>query len=281
MLKPYHHSIDEVAFVYAHAGLKEDDGNRIYEIAASILSRDTSRRDFSSLVRYRYLTERERYHSNISRESLKDAPAAEEVASRLKSFLEGQALILALDPHSVLDVLLRFCARGRGVDLSFTAEYFLPHVESVSPRGLWEYLFGKRREKISFSAAELVDLSIDLVRHLCGVRLNDEINPSSAALRYYLEASDTLLGEVLLHLTRHYQEYWGGLFSPVTRYGELDAVSGKGEACLSCIRDPGRSAENTGATDRISFSGVGKWKSGLQITGNPVGLCPACGGGFE
>ncbi|SEM53649.1 ATP-dependent DNA helicase DinG [Syntrophus gentianae] len=217
MLKPYHSSIDEVAFVYAHTGLKEDDGNRIYEIAAAILSRDASRRDFSSLIRYRYLTERERYHSNIARDSLKDAPSAEEVASRLRSFLGGQAFILVLDPYSVLDVLLRFCAKDRCVDLSFAAEYFLPHVESFSPRGLWEYLTGKRREKISFSAAELVDLSIELVRHICGVRLNDERHPSSAALRYYLEASDTLLGEVLLHLARHYQEYWGGLFSPVTQ----------------------------------------------------------------
>lgn len=217
MLKPYPHSIDEVAFVYAHMGLKEDDGCRIYEVAASILSRDAVRRDFSSLVRYRHLTERERYHSNISRETLKDAPVAEEVASRLDSFLEGQAFVLALDPYSAWEALLQFCARDRGVDLSFAAEYFLPHVESLSPRGLWEHLNGKRREKISFSASELVDLSIDLVRHLCGVRLNDETHPSSSAMRYYLEASDTLLGKVLLHLARHYQEYWGGLFPPVTR----------------------------------------------------------------
>jgi len=47
MLKPYNLSIDEVAFVYAHSGLKEDEGegNRIYEIAATILSRGHSRRD--------------------------------------------------------------------------------------------------------------------------------------------------------------------------------------------------------------------------------------------
>jgi len=217
MLKPYPYSIDEVAFVHAHTGLKEDQGNRIYEIAATILSRDHSRRNFSSLVRYGYITERERYHSNISRESLKDAPPAEEVASHLNHFLEGQAFVLVLDPHHVIDDMLRFCARERVLDLSFAAEFFLPHVESFSPRGLWEYLSGKRREKISFSAAELVDLSMDLVRHICGERLNDETNPPSAALRYYLRKSDTLLGEVFIHLTHYYQDYWGGLFVPSTR----------------------------------------------------------------
>ncbi|OPY17167.1 MAG: hypothetical protein A4E74_01446 [Syntrophus sp. PtaB.Bin075] len=217
MLKPYSYPIDDVAFVYAHTGLKEDQGNRIYEIAATILSRDHSRRDFSSLVRYGYLTERERYHSNISRENLKDPPPAEEVASRLSSFLAGQAFILVLDPHHVLDLVLRFCVRERGIDLSFALEFFLPHVESFSPRSLWEFMKGKRREKISFSAAELVELSMDLVRHICGNRLNDETNPPSAALRYYLQKSDTLLGEVFLHLTRHYQDYWGGLFKPVNR----------------------------------------------------------------
>jgi len=212
MLKPYKNSIDEVAFVYAHTGLTEDQGNRIYEIAATILSRDHFRRDFSSLVQYKYLTERERYHSNISRESLKDAPEADEVASRLNDFLEGQAFILVLDPHHELEVILRFCNRRRGIDLSFAAEFFLPHVESFSSRGLWEYLNGKKRDRISFSAAELVDLSVDLVHHICGVRLNDESNPPAAALRYYLQKSEILLGEVFTHLTRHFQDYWGGLF---------------------------------------------------------------------
>jgi len=217
MLKPYHSSIDEMAFVFAHTGLKEDEGNRIYEIAATILSRDHSRRDFASPIRYRYFTERERYHSNLSRESLKDAPSGEEVASRLNSFLEGQAFILALDPHNDLELILRFCARDRGIDLSFSAEYFLPHVESFSPQGLWEYLNGKKREKISFSAAEMVDLSVGLVRHICGVRLNNETNPPAAALRHSLRASDTLFGEIFVHMTEHYQDYWGGLFKPLTQ----------------------------------------------------------------
>ena len=222
MLKPYNRPVDEVAFVYGHAGLKADNGNRIYEVAATILSRDASRRNFSSLVRYPYLTERERYHSNISKESLHEAPPAEEVAVRLRSFLEKQAFVLVLDPYSALDLLLRFCAKDRFVDLTFAAEYFLPHVESFSPRGLWEYLSGKRREKISFSASELVDLSIELVRHLCGDRLNDETQPSSAALRHYLKMSDTLFGDVMIHLVQHYQEYWGGLFSPVARNDTAD-----------------------------------------------------------
>lgn len=222
MLKPYPYPIDEVAFVYAHTGLKEDRGNRIYDIAAAIISRDRSRRDFSSMVRYGYLTERERYHSNISRDSLKDALPAEEVAFRLSAFLEKQAFILVLDPHHALDEVIRFCGRYRVVDLSFASEFFLPHVESFSPRGLWEYLHGKNREKISFSAVEMVDLSMELVRHICGVRLNDETNPPSATLRFYLRKSDTLLGALLLHLSRHYQDYWGGLFTPATRAETAD-----------------------------------------------------------
>jgi DNA-directed RNA polymerase subunit RPC12/RpoP len=75
MLKPYQHELREIAFVFAHIGIREDGGNRAYAVAAAILDPEGPRRTYETLVRYPRLTVRERYYSNLSKEALETAPA--------------------------------------------------------------------------------------------------------------------------------------------------------------------------------------------------------------
>jgi ATP-dependent DNA helicase DinG len=105
---------------------------------------------------------------------------------------------------------------ARFVDLGFTAEYFLPDLPSHTPRRIWEHLAGKERQRVGFSAPEMVRLGADLVAHTCGTLLNDGLNPRAPALRFFLRGSETLFGDVLVHLARHYRSYFGGLFDPCT-----------------------------------------------------------------
>jgi hypothetical protein len=51
MLKPYPGTIRNIACLYAHSGLAEDDGNQIYEISAAVIAPDRPEETFSSLVR--------------------------------------------------------------------------------------------------------------------------------------------------------------------------------------------------------------------------------------
>jgi ATP-dependent DNA helicase DinG len=214
MLNPYNGTPRNIAFLYAHSGLDEDDGNRIYEIAATIMAPDRPEHSFSSLVRYNKTTERDRYASGISREALRNAPCLADAVSFLSSVLREADLILTLNPRERIETLLAGCGSPKVVDLLFAAEFFIPQAESASLKPLWEYLHGKPREKYSFTSREAVELSLDLVRHICGRVLNAPELPSAAVLRHYLDRSDTLFGRLFVHLNRNYRDYFGGLFDP-------------------------------------------------------------------
>ena len=214
MLKPYPHFIDDLVFVYAHTGRVQDDGNRIYSISATIMRPDESPLTFESLVRYDKFSERERYYSNLSKKEIESAPTCQEVKEQIRTFLQGQRFVFAFNDNSDLGELKEFIGIDMIVDLSFAAEFFLQYLESHSLKQLWEYLFRKKRDRVSFSAAEIVLLSLELVKHISGTELNDQKYSRARALRYYLKKSDTLFGEAFVHLTKNYRDYFGGLFSP-------------------------------------------------------------------
>jgi ATP-dependent DNA helicase DinG len=214
MLHSYHGQIRNIACLYAHSGPAEDDGNRIYEVAAAVVAPDRPEEIFTSPVRYGKTTERERYASGLSREVLRKAPPLADVTAFLAVFLRESNILLTLNAREELTALLAGCGNPRVVDLVFSAEFFLPAAENLSLKTLWEHLNGKPRERISFTAREAVDLSYDLVRHICGRVLNPEEFPPAAALRFHLGKSGTLFGDLFLHITHHYRDYFGGLFDP-------------------------------------------------------------------
>lgn len=216
MLKPYHDQFNDLVFVYAHTGRLEDEGNRVYSISSTIVRPGKSPLEFESLVRYDRFTERERYYSNLSKKELEPAPNSQEVGNRIKTFLQGQRFVFAFNDNSNLDELKKFVGIKRIIDLSFASEFFLQHLESHSLKRLWEYLFRKRRDRINFSASELVLLSIEVVKHICGTELNDKKYSRAGTLRYHLKKSDTLFGEAFVHITQSYRNYFGGLFDPIS-----------------------------------------------------------------
>ncbi len=221
MLKPYDQELAKVAFVFAHGGTKEDKGNRTYAVAAAILDPDGPARTFASLVSYPFLTARERYHSHISREELLQAPEAPAVYARLQAFLKDCPVVLTLPFGDHYADIIKLCGAKRIVDLRFAAEFFLPQVDSFSAKRLWEHLQQQERDRIHFTAPEVVDLSMALVEHICGKELNDADFPRAAALRYYLDKSHTLFGRTFLHISRAYHKYFGTLLHP--RHGPATA----------------------------------------------------------
>ena len=81
MLQPYHGTIRNVACLFAHGGHAEEDGNRIYEIAAVVIAPDRPEETFASPVRYGKTTERDRHASGISRDVLRIAPSLADVTA--------------------------------------------------------------------------------------------------------------------------------------------------------------------------------------------------------
>jgi len=214
MLQPYHGTIRNIACLFAHSGLAEEEGNRIYELSAAVIAPDRQEETFASPVRYGKTTERDRHASGISREVLRTAPSLADVTAFLSSLLRGADLVVTLNPRDSIETLLAGCGNPRIVDLRFAAEFFLPQADSAALKPLWENLHGKPREKFSFTAREAVALSLDLVRHICGRVLNAAEFPSAAALRFHLGQSGTLFGDLFLHLNRNFRDYFGGLFDP-------------------------------------------------------------------
>jgi ATP-dependent DNA helicase DinG len=216
MLQPYLGAFRNIAFLWAHCGAAEDGGNRIYEVAAASLSPDRPGETFSSPVRYKPFTERERHASGLSRDALRDAPSLPDAAAFLGAFLRETEILLTLNPRETLASLLAGCGNPRVVDLGFAAEFFLPQTDCTALRPLWEHLQGKPRGKLSFTAREAVELSIDLARHISGRALDTAEFPPAAALRFHLGRSNTLFGDLFLHLNRNHRAYFGGLFDPST-----------------------------------------------------------------
>ncbi len=216
MLNPYHEQIGDLAFVYAHAGRFADNGNHIYSISTAIVRPGKSALMYDSPVRYLNFSERERYYSNLTKKELASAPDIKEVKEHTRSFLKGQKFIFAFTVNSNAGDLQDFVNVDRIIDLNFAAEFFLQYLETHSLKRLWEYLFKKSREQISFSAREIVVLSMELVKTICGSDLNDQKYGRARVLRHYLQKSDTLFGEALVHITRNYRNYFGGLFDAFT-----------------------------------------------------------------
>ncbi|MCX5756932.1 MAG: hypothetical protein NTU83_00190, partial [Candidatus Hydrogenedentes bacterium] len=156
MLQPYHGKFRNIACLFVHSGLTEDEGNRIYEIATTVIAPDRPEETFSSLVRYGKTTERDRHVSGISREVLRTAPPLPDVTAFLSSLLRETDVLVTLNPREQIETLLAGCGNPRVVDLRFAAEFFLPQSDSSALKPLWEHLHGKPREKFSFTAREAV-----------------------------------------------------------------------------------------------------------------------------
>jgi ATP-dependent DNA helicase DinG len=214
MLQPYRGTLRNVALLFAHSGIQDDNGNRIYELAAAVIAPDRPEETFTSHVRYGRTTERDRHASGVSREVLRTASPRADVTAFLLSLLRETDVLITLNPREQIETLLAGCGNPRVVDLRFAAEFFLPQADSTTLKPLWEHLYGKPRGKFAFTAREAVDLSLDLVRHICGRLLNPSEFPNAAALRYHLCRSGTLFGDLFLHLNHNFRHYFGGLFDP-------------------------------------------------------------------
>ena len=270
MLQPYHGTIRNIACLYAHGGHAEEDGNRIYEIAAALIAPDRPEETFASLVRYGKTTERDRHASGISREALRTAPSLADATTFLSSLIRETDLVVTLTPRETIEALLAGCGSPRVVDLRFAAEFFLPRADSAALKPLWEYLHGKPREKFSFTATEAVALSLDLVRHICGRVLNGAEFPPAAALRFHLRQSATLFGDLFLHLNRNFRDYFGGLFDP-SAGGEIEEWKGFLEKAPPPAPVPDREA----IRKKIPISRIGDLYRGLAAKTRDYVLRPS------
>jgi ATP-dependent DNA helicase DinG len=214
MLKPYNTDITEIGIVFAHTGTKEFRKSRVYAIAATIFDVDNASKTFESFIQYPYLTARERYYSNISKETLANAPESSAVFPQVKNFIKDANLLLTFPYQDNCEEIRKIFPDKRIVDLGFAVEFFLPHVDSFSPKRLWEYIHKQERKRIYFAASELTALSIDLLEVICGNALNDGVQPRAAAIRYYLKKSNTLFGDLFLHLVNNFERYFDALFNP-------------------------------------------------------------------
>ncbi|MCK9364593.1 MAG: ATP-dependent DNA helicase [Syntrophales bacterium] len=214
MLLPYNGNISNIICLFAHVGKDEDEGSRIYQIAAQPLSPKGGGEPFSSPVRYKKTTERDYRLSGVSRDTLQGAPTFADVAAFLFPLFRETNIVVTLNPREEIESLLAVYGNPRVVDLRFAAEFFLPHANTASPKSLWEYLHGKKREKFSFSAEEALLLSVELLKHLSGFILNPAEFPPAAALRFYLRKSETLFGDLFIGLNSNFQDYFGELFNP-------------------------------------------------------------------
>ncbi|HNZ32372.1 MAG TPA: ATP-dependent DNA helicase [Smithellaceae bacterium] len=214
MLKPYKTDITEIGIAFAHTGIKEYKNNRVYAIAATILDVNNASKTFESFIQYPHLTARDRYYSNISKETLTNAPETSTVFPQVKYFLKDTDIVLTLPYQDNYSEIRKIFPDKRIVDLGFAAEFFLPHVDLFSPKRLWEYLHKQERKRIYFAASEVVALSIDLIEDICGNCLNDGKLPRAAATRHYLKKSKTLFGDLFLHFIKNYEKYFDALFNP-------------------------------------------------------------------
>ena len=214
VLKSFHDAIDSLAFLYAHCGSRADQGNHVYSLSAAVIKPGSPTEVFESLVRYDSFGGRERLRSSLSRGQLSSAPKPEKVSNEIRKFLAKSPFLFTLNDVEEYEWVQKFTGLKRIVDLNLAAQFFLPDIPSSSFNGFWEFLREKKRAKRSFAASELVALSTELLKHICGVRLNDKAFPHARTLRYFLKESDTLFGRAFLHTTCNYNRYFGGLFSP-------------------------------------------------------------------
>jgi ATP-dependent DNA helicase DinG len=217
LFEPYRGTISDLAFVYAHTGRPDKDGNPIYALAAGRISPAGSTTEFNTLVRFDNYTIRERYRSNLSTAALEKAPEPAEAQKEIANFLDGVDAAFSFGFGSDLAAVRNFCGLGRIVDLDFCAAFCLQQLSSHSFKRLWEFFNGRERDRISFSAEEIVRLSVDLVKYVAGTELNDQKQPRARAVRFFLEKSDTLMGTMLLTACKQFGGYFTDLFSPCTK----------------------------------------------------------------
>ncbi len=217
MFEPFSDPIDALGIIHAHAGTKADaDGNRIFALAARRLEPDGNPTTFQTPVRYAGLTERDRRYSGVNPAALQDAPSAAEAARQLDRFLAGVRVVFHFDDGTGdlnLDALL---PGRRFVDLAFAGAYLMPDLDAHTPKRLHEYLTETTRDTVRFTAAERVELNLALLQHLAETRLGEGSFPPAPVIRYYLTRSNTLFGTALVHVARHYRDYFGGPSSPCT-----------------------------------------------------------------
>lgn len=251
MLKPYKSNIADIAVIFAHVGTREDAGNRIYAIAANILTINAPPRTFQSFVRYPYLTARDRYYSNISKETLSKAPEATAIFPQIRKFLKDIDIILTLPYQDNYEDVKKISPDKRVIDLGFAVEFFMPQVDSFSPKRLWEYLNNQERKRIYFTASEVVALSIKVIEHICGKELNDGTFPRAAAIRHYLEKSNTLFGKIFINFTKNYEKYFSKLFNPCQN---PDTANWKGFLETSSVKPQKKT--NTNSIKKIDVEGL-------------------------
>jgi ATP-dependent DNA helicase DinG len=251
MLKLYDNDIEDLAVVCAHSGIKDDRGNRIYAISATIIRPDSSGQEFSSLVRYAHFSARERYYSNLSKDAVLSAPSPDQVQADLETFLQRHKFILVSDNRGNIGAVQKFCGHRRVIDLGFAAEFFLPFMESFTFKRIWEYLFKKQRDKLSFSTAEIAFLSAALIKHICGTSLNDKTTPSAPAIRYYLKKSNTLFGKFFVHIAKNFKRYFGEMFDPCTIHD-----TGRWKTFLKKAASPSRKKESDNSHKPVSAETV-------------------------
>jgi ATP-dependent DNA helicase DinG len=270
MLQPYHGTIRNIAFLFAHGGHAEEDGNRIYEIAAAVIAPDRPEETFASPIRYGKTTERDRHASGISREVLRTAPPLADVTAFLSSLLRETDLVVTLTPREPIEPLLVGFGNPRVVDLRFAAEFFLPQADSAALKPLWEFLHGKPRDKFSFTAQEAVALSLDLVRLICGSVLNAAEFPPAAALRFHLGQSGTLFGNLFLHLNRNFRDYFGGLFDPLA-----GAEMAEWKGFLEKSPPPAPLTDREASRKKIPIARIGDLYRGLSAKTKGYALRPS------
>ncbi|MBF0226854.1 MAG: DEAD/DEAH box helicase [Desulfobacterales bacterium] len=214
MLNLYDEQLKKIGIIYAHCGLNEYNSNRIYSISAATIDFNEKVDRFNSLINYPIITEREKYYSNIAKDKLASAPDIKKVKKSLGKFLDGIDVLLAFDNLNTISDIENIFSGKRFIDLCFASEFFMPFLEAHSPKRICEYLYNTPRTKISFSSEEMVDISIELIKHICGTILNDRIYPRAQAIRYYLEKTDTLFGTFFITFTSNFNKYFECLLSP-------------------------------------------------------------------
>jgi len=222
MFEPYNDAIYKVALVYVHTGLKKCSNNRIYSVSATIFDNNSGIDTYESLISYEEYTSRDRYYSNISKEDIICAPSYDQVKVEIRQFLNKCNFVLVLDDNNNIEDILQLIGDKRIIDLCFACEFFLPEISSSRPKTIYEFIHNKERDKISFSAIEIVELSYNLISFIIENVLNDSMNMKSTAIRYYLKKSNTLFAQFFLSLARDYRSFFDKIINPYSSGDEQD-----------------------------------------------------------
>ncbi len=210
-------------------------------------------------IEYPHLTARDRYLSNAT-DWTENAQPYDKARDQLRSFVkpalqsDGSGFAFILDPYGIRDDLARMAGVRRIIDLGFAVQFFWPKAEVSSLKLLWEMIFETQREKIGFSSAEAVELSIHLTSWILRTRLNDARNRSAPVLRRYLEKSDTLFGKAFVEGARRFSGYFGESIDLCGQYDSSEWIHLLDKGGFRRMRRP--KAEKTENADKVSLENV-------------------------